>query len=333
MVSLQFVSQAVAFVSQADKESDSVLASRQKLAAFVSTVLFVVVAARVDWTCFKPVPVVRDFFQQRVAGVPLWTFFGAMLVLSVFGYLCDHLDSVDSGASAFFIDNKTRSTQPSTFIDHVRFWLKILLLLVSLYIEYELLFQPTRDKRQLEKRPPMREWLCLLCGTVFVGRIFAQMALFWSREISWVEVFAEAGGVIPISLAAFAYGAARRRGAPLGIMELLAVPVFLFGTYLNLWPEYTRHVWKSDPANSGHLYVGGLFAFCRHINYFGEVLSFVGFAMASSTWWNLWVPAVMGVGMAVFSVPELDAYLSQKYAAEWVAYSKEVTCQMFPFIW
>merc|ERR1712150_361784 len=108
------------------------------------------------------------------------------------------------------------------------------------------------------------------------------------------------------------------------------VAVFLLGTYLNIWPEYTRYVWKSDPSHAGRLYAEGLFAVCRHINYFGEVLSFVGFALASSVWGNLWVPLVMGVGMAGFSVPELDAYLSTKYAAEWAAYIRDVPCQMFP---
>ena len=37
--------------------------------------------------------------------------------------------------------------------------------------------------------------------------------------------------------------------------------------------------WKQQPANAGHLYVGGLFAFARHINYFGEILTFLGWAL------------------------------------------------------
>lgn len=301
--------------------------------AVLSLLTITVALARADLAALRPVALVRDFFQQRAGGVPLWVFFGAMLVFSIVGYQLDHMDGSDVGASAFFIDNKTRRLSADSVMDYVRFWLKVVLLFASLFIEYELLFRPSGDRRQLDKRPPVREWLCLVCGATFIARILVQMGLFWHREISWIEVFAEAGGVIPISLASFAFGAAQRRGAAVGAMEYLGVLVFLLGTYLNIWPEYTRYVWKSDPGNAGHLYVGGLFAFCRHINYFGEVLSFVGFALASSTWWNLWVPVVMGFGMAAFSVPELDAYLSVKYSAEWAAYTRDVPCQMFPFVW
>ena len=48
---------------------------------------------------------------------------------------------------------------------------------------------------------------------------------------------------------------------------------------------------------------------------------------------NLWVPAVMAVGMAVWSVPEIDFYLANKYGEEWTAYTAQVQCQMFPGIW
>merc|ERR1711974_331462 len=93
-----------------------------------------------------------------------------------------------------------------------------------------------------------------------------------------------------------AFGARRRRGAPLGALELVGALLFLVGTYLNVWPEYARHLWKAHPENAGRLYTGGWFAVCRHINYFGEALSFVGFALVTAARWNLWVPLVMGEG-------------------------------------
>merc|ERR1711933_539435 len=174
-----------------------------------------------------------------------------------------------------------------------RYCLKAMLLFCSLYVEYILLFKPQGDSRYLEKRMPVREVLCLLFGAIFIGRILLQMSLFWHRDLLWVEVFAEAGGIIPLSLACFGFAASSCRNASFGAAEVLALPVFLLGTWLNIWPEYTRYVWKSDPVNAGHLYMGGLFAVSRHINYFGEILSFVGFAMASGTWWTLWIPTVM----------------------------------------
>ncbi|CAK0884840.1 unnamed protein product, partial [Prorocentrum cordatum] len=279
----------------------------------------------------------RALLRHRTCGVPLWAFFGANLVLTVVGYQVDHLDGpAGAGATAFFIDNKARMTIPSGFGDQAAFALKIGLLLFSLCIEYSILFSPPASREEAEKaerRGSLREWACMLCGAVFVGRVVVEMVFFWNRQIPWVEVFAEAGGVIPLSLASMAYGAAARRGKPTAASELLALPVFFIGAYLNFAPEYDRFVWKGDPTNRGHLYTEGWFGICRHPNYFGEVLSFVGFALASSAWWNIWVPAVMGVGLAFFSVPELDTYLSQRYAVEWAAYAERVTCQMVPFVW
>ena len=178
----------------------------------------------------------------------------------------------------------------------------------------------------------IRIWLCFAYGLVFVIRVLIQMFAFWSRKIPWVEVWAEAGGVIPLSLASFAYGTYQRRHEDIGTMELASVPAFLLGTYLNLWPEYARYLWKLNPANKGKLYTLGFFAYCRHINYFGEVLSFVGFAMASAVS-CMWVPLVMGFGMACWSVPELDYYLERKYPAEWKTYTEEVPWNMIPYVW
>ena len=68
------------------------------------------------------------------------------------------------------------------------------------------------------------------------------------------------------------------------------------------------------------------------MNYFGEVLSFAGLA-APCGLWNLWIAAAMGLGMALFSVPELDYYLERKYPAEWKTYTEEVPWNMIPYVW
>jgi protein-S-isoprenylcysteine O-methyltransferase Ste14 len=312
---------------------------------------------------------ITEFLQHPLpGGFPLFAFFVLMGALTLLGIWADAAaESEDSDNwSAFFIDTSARRSDPNTPLNQFRCWLKVLLLIFSLWMEYVILFQSVNpfpwkagakavratsgapvvkmaaavhavDNAREQQSTSIvvhntRAWLCLFCGGGFVLRVLFQMFSFWSRGTPWVEVFAEAGGVIPLSLAAFAFGASRRRQEPIGLMEFLSVPVFLIGTYLNLWPEYTRYIWKLDPANSGKLYTKGLFETCRHINYFGEIVSFVGFAMASALS-NLWVPAVMAVGMAVWSVPEIDFYLANKYGEEWTAYTAQVQCQMFPGIW
>merc|ERR1712008_560184 len=107
----------------------------------------------------------------------------------------------------------------------------------------------------------------------FVARLHIQMWLFWARSVPWREVLWEAAGIVPLSIASLAYGAARVE-KPINVGSYLWFLTSLFGTWANIWPEWQRHRWKRHPANAGRLYTGSLFAYARHINYTGEILSF-----------------------------------------------------------
>lgn len=247
------------------------------------------------------------------------------------------MDEPDGGLSAFFISNKVRSTLPTTPSHLARFAAKTALMLYALFVEQAALSagaaESVRKKDGARPAGFARERACMLCGVVFVAKVLLQMAVFWRRAVSWVEVFAEAGFIFALSLASLGHGAALQRSRQLGAMEAVGVAAFAAGTYLCVAPELSRHLWKLEPGNAGRLYTLGWFGVCRHINYFGEVLSFVGFALVSGAWWNLWIPAAMGAGLVVYSVPELDAYLAERYAADWVPYTASVQCQMVPFVW
>ena len=171
----------------------------------------------------------------------------------------------------------------------------------------------------------------VLCTIGFVLRILLQMSLFWSRSIPWKEVVFEAGGIIPISFASFAFGASERHDGwhhvPVGLA------LFLFGTWLNVWSEWQRFVWKLDRRNQGHLYMTGLFGLARHINYTGEVVSFMGLSCVTGASWTLWVPVCMGAGMATFSVWEIEFYLAQRYRQEWPEYLVAVPYILVPGLW
>lgn len=158
------------------------------------------------------------------------------------------------------------------------------------------------------------------------------MIYFWHRSITWTEVFAEAGFIIPLSLLSLAYGSANVKDKNLSMIDYLGLVVFICGTYINFASEYERHIWKSKEENNGHLYVGGMFQYSRHINYFGEILSFFGFSMFCG-WWNVWIPITMGAGMILFSVPELDFYLNKRYPVEWEEYTNNVEFNMIPLVW
>jgi steroid 5-alpha reductase family enzyme len=165
-----------------------------------------------------------------------------------------------------------------------------------------------------------------------------QMLYFWHRRVSWVEVFFEAGGVIPLSLWSFYVGAVDLSSdlAPVNATDALGCFLFFFGTYVNLYPEYTRHVWKLDKANAGKLYMQGLWMYARRINYTGEILSFAGYGLATGPAWcvtNLWVSAVMAVAMGGFSVMEIEYYLERRYKDQWAGYVAAVPYKMIPGVW
>lgn len=53
---------------------------------------------------------------------------------------------------------------------------------------------------------------------------------------------------------------------------------------------------KADPANKGQVMDRGLWRYCRHPNYFGEIVLWWGFylmAVAAGGWWTIFGPALM----------------------------------------
>ena len=231
--------------------------------------------------------------------------------------------------SAFFIDTAARSDKRNGGKNGVRKGAKGALLA----LQFALLFKWTVDGDSFS-----RKWIVLLYSFAFLARISIQMVFFWKRRITWNEVWAEAGGVIPLSLASFAYGASSEASAhsPLDAWDAAACALFLFGTYLNVASELQRHLFKLRAENCGKLYTGGLFKYCRRVNYTGEILSFVGFAMATGPGWrifNMWVPFVMGGAMATFSKDEIEHYLSLRYKEQWVRYKTKTPHTLIPGVY
>lgn len=237
----------------------------------------------------------------------------------------------DDSASAFFIDTASRADKsPYWKTNQVTGGIKALLLLMTLLLVQWVLYRKQGGKAA----DGWRKRLVMACSVVFVTRVVFQMFVFWHRRILWTEVLAEAGIIIPVSLGSLAIGSVRRgRRVPKMMgMDWLGVALFCWGTYLNFASELQRHVWKQDPSNVGRLYTLHLWQHSRHINYFGEIVSFVGLVFLCELW-NLWIPLLQGIGLAFFSVPELDFYLAKRYPADWELYTQHVPWNMIPFIW
>ena len=109
---------------------------------------------------------------------------------------------------------------------------------------------------------------------------------------------------------------------PLEFVDGVAVLLYLAGSYLGTASEYSRHLWKARPGNQEHLYTDGLFKYCRHINYFGDLLLFLGFAILTQQLWTGVVPLIMGLNFVLLLIPAHDAYLATRYGAEFDDYAR-----------
>ncbi len=127
-------------------------------------------------------------------------------------------------------------------------------------------------------------------------------------------------------------GALSGDATPLRALDGLGLALLLLGSALNTGSELQRHVWKARPGSKGRCYTGGLFAYSMHINYLGDSILFTGWAILAASLWALTVPVAMTVMFIFFHIPPLDAYLAQRYGAEFEAYASK-TARFLPFVY
>ena len=117
-----------------------------------------------------------------------------------------------------------------------------------------------------------------------------------------------------------------------GGVEVIGMLLYLIGSYINTYSEYARHVWKSKKINNGRLYTEGLFNLSMHINYFGDIVLFAGFAMITNSFSMFIIPLIMTVNFVFNIIPLLDKYLEKKYGEEFRDYRKK-TKKLIPLIY
>ena len=104
--------------------------------------------------------------------------------------------------------------------------------------------------------------------------------------------------------------------------------IFAIGVFFHFASDMQKHVHLK--LNPGHLIQDGLMAKCRNMNYFGEFLIYVSFAMLA----NHWIPfVILALFVAIIWLPNMikkDKSLSRhKGYGEY----KKRTSLFFPFIW
>ena len=100
---------------------------------------------------------------------------------------------------------------------------------------------------------------------------------------------------------------------------------------LNSFSELQRKWWKARPENKGRCYTLGLFSLARNINYFGDVVLFGGWALATGAWWNAWAPVTMFLSFQFYHVPDKELYLAKRYEKDWPAY-RASTKSLIPWV-
>ncbi|KAL3905797.1 MAG: hypothetical protein SGILL_009531 [Bacillariaceae sp.] len=134
---------------------------------------------------------------------------------------------------------------------------------------------------------------------------------------------------VPSILASFVFAA---RPSDSKILLPLSILVYATGSFLNTYSEYERKIWKQKPSSKGRCYMNGLFSLSRNINYFGDTFLFAGWALATASWVNIWVPLVMGSSFYFYHIPDKETYLAKRYAAEWPTYVEKTPCTFIPWV-
>jgi protein-S-isoprenylcysteine O-methyltransferase Ste14 len=175
-----------------------------------------------------------------------------------------------------------------------------------------------------------RRVLLLCCAIIYFTRLLATTFVFMKRKLAWSEALTIAIWVDLIYSVFSVTGGTNARA--IDVVTIIGVGMYLFGSYLNTGSECMRYLWKKEPENAGKLYTGGLFHYSRHINYFGDIVLFTGFALVAGRLPALIVPALMVVFFATFNVPALDRYLAGRYGDAFDEYARN-TKRLIPFIY
>jgi len=175
-----------------------------------------------------------------------------------------------------------------------------------------------------------RDVALLVCAWVYVIRLFLTSFVLLRRGVGWSEA-AQVGSFV-LFLQGFLGFLGSRSGVPWRALDWIGVVAYVLGSYLNTGSELQRKLWKARPENKGHLYTQGLFSLSMHVNYFGDVVLFSGFALLTTSPWAFLLPVVMAAGFVFAHIPMLDGYLAKRYGDEFTQWASR-TKKLVPFVY
>ena len=161
-------------------------------------------------------------------------------------------------------------------------------------------------------------------------RLGYMMIVLLRRKIPWEESIS-----VPFAFALYYIGFSLLvlpTTKPLDMLDFVAVLLFVVGSVLNSGGEILRDRWKKNPVNKGKIYTAGFFRYARHINYFGDLLWVIAYAVVTRNWYATAIPVFLFCFFAFYNAPKLDRYLSRKYGADYARYARQ-TKMFIPFIY
>ncbi len=181
---------------------------------------------------------------------------------------------------------------------------------------------------------PMRARLLAFCAILYWVRHCVTLFVLLKRRVEYAEVFGLSLFMAIFEIGFLLLGAGIFAADPstLGVMDRIAVALVLLGSYLNTGSELQRWKWKKKPPTKGHCYTEGLFGYSMHINYFGDTVLFIGWAILAASIFAWSIPIFVTAGFIFFHIPALDTYLSNRYGPEFDQYAKK-TAKFIPFLY
>jgi protein-S-isoprenylcysteine O-methyltransferase Ste14 len=175
-----------------------------------------------------------------------------------------------------------------------------------------------------------RRMIILLFNIIIFFRLAYMMIFILKRKIPWEESVS-----VPLAFALYFIGFplfVLSVSKPIDSLDYFAIAIFVVGCVLNSGGEILRDKWKKDPENKGKIYTQGFFKYSRHINYFGDILWVIAYAIITKNVWSITIPIFLFSFFAFYNAPKLDKYLKEKYSNDYDKYAKK-TKMLIPFIY
>lgn len=141
----------------------------------------------------------------------------------------------------------------------------------------------------------------------------ARFAVAWALQSLWVNL---------TNLAVTAAVSTPTPPAP-GPLEALGFALWALGFAVEIIADAQKSAFRGDPANRGHFIRSGLWAWCRHPNYLGEITLWAGLFVAATprlngaAWLALASPLfVFGLLRYGSGVPLLEARAAARWGAD-----------------